>query len=44
MNKDLIKFVVKLFVGMVSVAAGGTLGKKAGEDAGRIKGKESSHA
>ena len=40
MNKDLIKFAVNLFIGVASVAAGGTLVKKAGEDAGKIKLKE----
>lgn len=37
MNKDLVKFAVKLFIGMTAAAAGGTLVKKAGEDAGKIK-------
>jgi hypothetical protein len=37
MNKDILKFAVKLFVGMVALATGSTLVKKAGEDAGRIK-------
>ncbi len=37
MNKDLVKFAVKLFIGMAAAAAGGTLVKKAGEDAGKIK-------
>lgn len=37
MNKDLVKFVIKLFVGMVALGTGGTLVKKAGEDAGKLK-------
>ena len=39
MNKDLIKFAVKLFVGMLAIGTGGTLIKKAGKDASRLSSK-----
>ena len=37
MNKDTIIILVKLFVGMVAISVGGTLMRKAGEDAGKLK-------
>lgn len=37
MDTNILKFVVKLFVGMVAIGTGGTLVKKAGDDAGKIK-------
>lgn len=37
MDTNILKFVVKLFVGMVAIGTGVTLVRKAGEDAGRIK-------
>ena len=39
MNKDLIKFAVKLFFGMFAIGTGGTLVKKAGKDASRFSSK-----
>ena len=36
MEKDLLKFAVKLFVGTVAVFAGGKLGKNGMDDARRI--------
>ena len=37
MDTNIVIFVVKLFVGMVAIGTGGTLIKKATEDAGKIK-------
>ena len=39
MNKDLIKFAVKLFIGMLAIGTGGTLVKKAGKDASKFSSK-----
>ena len=39
MNKDLIKFTIKLFIGMLAIGAGGTLVKKAGKDACQLSPK-----
>lgn len=37
MDKELLKAAVKLFLGMIALGTGGTLVKKAGEDAGKSK-------
>ena len=37
MNVNSIKVLVKLYAGMIAIGTGGTLVKKAGEDAGKLK-------